>query len=128
MELRRYPSLFGREQTSTTAIRTWDARHFTQRPSPTEFNRVQTVQALLQHGASPNQRITFRSPVVGRVEADRIALHYVSSAEAAAALISAGADVNAADVAGTTPLMCAAFHGHTAVVRALVAAGASPLI
>lgn len=90
-------------------------------------NRARTVEALLQHGASPNQRFTYRSPVDGRVEADRVALHYASSAEAAAALIRAGADVNAADAAGTTPLMRAAFHGHTAVVRALLGAGASPL-
>ena len=38
-----------------------------------------------------------------------------------------GMGLNAADAAGTTPLMCAAFHGHTPVVRALLAAGASPL-
>jgi ankyrin repeat protein len=90
-------------------------------------DRVRAVEALLQHGADPNQRFTFRSPVDGRSEADRVALHYASSAGAAAALIRAGADVNAADVTGTTPLMCAAFHGQASVVRALLAAGAAPL-
>lgn len=90
-------------------------------------NRVRTVEALLQHGARPNQRFTYRSPVDGRVEADRVALHYASSPEVAAALIRAGADVSAADAVGTTPLMRAAFHGHTGVVRALLDAGASPL-
>jgi ankyrin repeat protein len=93
----------------------------------TMSDRVRAIEALLQHGADPNQRLTYRSPVDGRVEADRVALHYASSGEAAAALIRAGADVNAADAVGTTPLMCAAFHGHTAVVRALLAAGAPPL-
>ncbi len=90
-------------------------------------NRLRVVEALLQHGAAPNQRFTYRSPVDGRVEAERVALHYASSAEVATALIRAGADVNATDAAGTTPLMCAAFHGHTPVVRELLAAGASPL-
>jgi ankyrin repeat protein len=90
-------------------------------------NRPRAVEALLQHGANPNQRFTYRSPVDGRIEADRVALHYAHSVEVAAALIKAGADVNAADVAGTTPLMRAAFHGHTAVVQALLAAGAFPL-
>jgi ankyrin repeat protein len=90
-------------------------------------DRPRAIEVLLQHGADPNRRLTYHSPVDGRVEADRIALHYVSSADAAAVLIKAGADVNAADAADTTPLMCAAFHGHAEVVRALLAAGALPL-
>ncbi len=93
----------------------------------TIVSRLRVVEALLQHGASPNQRFTYCSPVDGRVEAERVALHYVSSVEVAAALIRAGADVNAADARGTTPLMCGAFHGHTEVIRVLLAAGASPL-
>ena len=91
-------------------------------------DRVRAIESLLQHGADPNQRFTYRSPVDGRVEADRIALHYAASAEAAAVFIRAGADVNAADATGTTPLMRAAFHAHTAVVRSLLAAGASPVM
>jgi ankyrin repeat protein len=91
-------------------------------------NRPKAVKALLQHGANPNQRFTYRSPVDGRIEAERVALHYAHSLEVAESLIEAGADVNAEDVAGTTPLMCAAFHGHTSVAKALLAAGASPTV
>jgi ankyrin repeat protein len=90
-------------------------------------NMVMVIEALLQHGADPNQRFTYRSPVDGRVEADRTALHYATSSDAAAVLIKAGADVNATDATGITPLMHAAFYGHITVVRELLAAGASPL-
>jgi hypothetical protein len=93
----------------------------------TMANRPRAVEALLQNGANPNQRFTYRSPVDGSTEADRVALHYAHSVDVATALINAGADVNAADVSGTMPLMRAAFHGHIAVVRALLVAGASPL-
>lgn len=93
----------------------------------TMSNRVRAIEALLQHGANPNQRFTYRSPVDGRVEDDRVALHYASSGDAAAVLIRAGADVSVVDASGTTPLMCAAFHGHIAVVKALLTAGAMPL-
>ena len=92
--------------------------------SATISSRCRVVEALLQHGAAPNQRFTYRSPVDGRIEA----LHYASSTEVVATLIRGGADVNVADATGTTPLMCAAFHGHTGVVKELLAAGASPLI
>ena len=89
--------------------------------------RVKAVEALLKHGANPNQKFTYRSPMDGHVEADCVALHYASTAETAVALIRAGADVNSADASGTTPLMRAAFHGHAAVVSALLSAGASSL-
>jgi ankyrin repeat protein len=90
----------------------------------TVANRVRAVTALLQHGANPDQRFTYRSPVDGRMEVNRVALHYASSADTASALIRAGADVNAADANGLSPLMCAAFHGHIPVVKALLSAGA----
>jgi len=93
-----------------------------------QCDRPRAIETLLKHGADPNLRFTFRAPEdKRRVEADRVALHYAQSADAAAALIKAGADVNVADATGTTPLMCAAFHGHTDVVRTLLMVGASPL-
>lgn len=91
-------------------------------------NRVQVIEALLNHGADPNKRFTYHSPVDGRVEADAVAIHYASSAEAVKLLIDAGADVNAAGATGTTALMRAALFGKVEAVRALLAAGADPLL
>jgi uncharacterized protein len=91
-------------------------------------DRVRVIEALLCHGADPNQKMTYHDPVDGRVEADGTAIMYAASPEAVTALVRAGADVNAADAAGTTALMRAAFYGKAAVVRALLAAGATPLV
>ena len=44
--------------------------------------------------------------------------------EAVAALISHGADVNAREMNGGTPLMMASYCGHAKVVEALLDAGA----
>lgn len=41
-------------------------------------------------------------------------------------LIAAGADINAHDRRGFTPLILAAYSGHAATVEALIAAGADP--
>jgi ankyrin repeat protein len=89
-------------------------------------NRVKVIEALLNQGADPNKRFIYRSPVDGRVEADAVAIHYASSAEAVKLLVNAGADVNAAGKTGITALMRAAFNGKVDAVRALLEAGASP--
>lgn len=89
-------------------------------------NRIRPVEVLIKRGADPNQRFTYRSPVDGVIETDRVVFHYVLSAEMVTALLAAGGNINATDAIGTTPLMCAAFHGHASVVQALLAAGADP--
>ncbi len=90
-------------------------------------NRIRAVEALIRLGADVNQRFTFRSPVDGGIETDRVVMHYVLSPEMLSVLLNAGADINAIDAIGTTPLMCAAFHGNLSVVQALLAAGADAL-
>lgn len=87
-----------------------------------------SARALLEGGANPNLHFTYRSPVDGRVEADIVALMYTRTAEVAKFLIAAGADVNAADANGTTPLMRAAFKGKLEIVEVLLQAGASPVV
>src|SRR5262245_56803210 len=48
-----------------------------------------------------------------------------SNAEAISSLINAGADVNAVNRDGQTPLLWAADRGHTETVRLLIAKGAA---
>lgn len=86
-----------------------------------------SASALILAGANPNLRFTYRSPVDGRVEADIVALMHAGTAEVAKILIAAGADVNASDANGTTPLMRAASNGKLEIVEVLLQAGALPL-
>lgn len=56
-------------------------------------------------------------------------LHYIESEEGllflfAQALIQQGADVNARNSFNNTALTLAAYHGHAAVVQALISSGA----
>jgi hypothetical protein len=44
--------------------------------------------------------------------------------ETVAAMLAAGADVNATDPCGKTPLMVSAYRGHTEIALRLIAAGA----
>lgn len=88
-------------------------------------NRIHAIESLLRHGADPNKRLTYRSPVDKRVENDVVALHYVSSPEAAKAMLKAGANVNLVDANGGTALTRAASNGHLEVVKTLLASGAS---
>ena len=88
---------------------------------------LRAVNSLLAHGADPNQRTSYRSPVDGREERGRTPLHYAKSGAVVKALLAHGADVNVSDAAGNTPLICAAVSGNTSVVEALLAAGVHPL-
>jgi ankyrin repeat protein len=84
------------------------------------------VALLLKRGADPNKKFDYHSFIDGRVERGLTAIMLAQSPKVALALINAGAEVNISDFDGRTPLMRAAFRGHTEVVSVLLAAGASP--
>ena len=88
---------------------------------------VESAKSLLTGGANPNLVFSYRSPVDGRLEKDIVALIFARTAELAELLVAAGANVNATDANGTTPLMRAAFKGSVELVRVLLKAGALPL-
>jgi ankyrin repeat protein len=82
------------------------------------YDHVQTVELLLVHPAIDVDRVDDLSCTPLLVAAER---GYVGTV---AALVAAGADLNARQSLGATALMLAAHGGHVSVVNVLVAAGA----
>jgi ankyrin repeat protein len=60
-------------------------------------SQVEAIQLLLSRGADPNKRITYQSPVDGRIEKGVVALMVASSEAAVALLLQAGADPSVRD-------------------------------
>jgi hypothetical protein len=87
-------------------------------------NRPDVVSLLISKGANPNQRITYRSPVDGRVEDGIVVLMLAQSADVIAALLGAGADPNVADSVGNTPLMRCVLIAPPDAIELLLQAGA----
>ena len=87
-------------------------------------NRPDVVRLLISKGANPNQRITYRSPVDGRVEEGIVALMLAQSAEVITALLGAGADPNLTDEVGNTPLMRCVLIAPPEAIELLLQAGA----
>ncbi|CAG0903091.1 unnamed protein product, partial [Cyprideis torosa] len=84
----------------------------------TDWNRHSVVEVLLANGADPN--------IASEVE--RSPLHQAESAETAELLIQKGAEVNAKDRRGKTPLFVAIENNRHSVVEVLLANGADPNI
>lgn len=85
---------------------------------------TQALDALLSGGADPNRRFTWVSRVDGRVLPSRVALMYAASDSVVRRLVSAGAEVNAADKSGWTPLACAIETMNVEAFQALLDMGA----
>lgn len=79
---------------------------------------VSILNAMLAVGADPNSAVTGSSPLYYAVWHHRI--------EAAVSLIDHGANVNAVEPSGLTPLVGAASSGDDAMVRLLLDHGADP--
>jgi ankyrin repeat protein len=91
----------------------------------TYCDQVDAMKLLLDRGADPNLPLNYHSPVDNRWERHVVVLMYARSLEAAKTLIMAGADVNATDELGRSPLICAVRRGNEAIVTALLEAGAN---
>ena len=85
---------------------------------------VDAVRLLLSRGADPNKRLTYRSPVDGRVEKDLVALMVASSVQVIELLLEAGADPNAQCDDGRTVLMRLVGVAPSDAFHLLIGAGA----
>lgn len=90
------------------------------------FGRAQAVRALLTLGAEINCIMQSKVPYVPSNTALHAAVAGGPHREAVEVLVGAGADVNALDSNGHTPLHSAAFNNDGALVAYLVAHGADP--
>ena len=88
-----------------------------------QANALRAMRLLLEHGIDPNERITYRSPVDGRVEENYTSLMYASSAAMVDLLVSFGADVNAVSATGLSALMRFAHFGIDDLVEAVLKHG-----
>lgn len=88
------------------------------------YRAHETMRVLLRAGADPNVRAD------SSVFRGEMPLHYASrmrgNRRAVAALIDAGAEIDAVSAAGDTPLSVAARDGNAEIVAQLISAGADP--
>ncbi len=92
--------------------------------SACQANALLAMRVLLEKGVDPNERLTYRSPVDGRLEENYTALMYASTAASVNLLVSFGADINAVSATGLSALMRFARFGADEAVEALLKHGA----
>ncbi len=91
-----------------------------------QASALKALAVLLSQGANPNERITYRSNVDGRVDEEFTPLMYASDPGAIEMLVNHGADVNSVSATGLSPLMRFSHYGNARAVKALLAHGADP--
>src|SRR5262249_2177071 len=84
------------------------------------------AEALLELGADPNRRYSFRSYAGEKLIKSQTALMHAFGGDTVQALVRRGGDPNVTDVAGFTPLMKAVERIDAHAVAALLGAGADP--
>jgi len=89
-----------------------------------QISALRALRVLLEHGTDPNERITFRSQIDGRVEEGFTPLMYASNPALIDVLVKYGADVNAVSATGLSALMLFAHYGEAPAVETLLAHGA----
>jgi ankyrin repeat protein len=90
-----------------------------------QANALEAIQELLHGGADPSRVFSRTSRVDGRQLIRHAPLMYVRSAEAAKALLDAGAEIDFADNNGWTPLVHAINGNEYDVCKYLVEHGAT---
>lgn len=104
---------------------------------PAKYDDIlQIIDALLEAGASPNIGLHKQAPLhsaasrkaIQRLQPNAEPMGYADCPEIVSRLLRAGAEVNAIDRNGLTPLHFAAKYGNSRCVRLLLAAGADPNI
>jgi Ankyrin repeats (3 copies)/Ankyrin repeat len=88
--------------------------------------KADAAKTLLELGANPHFRYDYHS-ISGGLESNRTVLMYAGSCEIVRVLLDRGADPNAEDAIGFTPLMQAAMRRDLEAIELLLAAGANPL-
>jgi ankyrin repeat protein len=89
------------------------------------FADLTIARLLLEAGASTELRVTKSGATVLMFIANNSAHLPGRGIPAAELLLDCGAEVNAVDDAGMTPLMCAAYKGDTVMAETLLARGAN---
>ncbi len=97
-----------------------------------QLGRPYQISSIIDQGAEVNERNGIGETALmalAKIDSDGLPKERIREySDSIEALLKAGAEINAMDVAGWTPLMWAAFNGSKPLVKLLVEKGADPKI